>query len=72
MARGTESWPERRNRVMTRRSKIYFSLLIILESFGLLLLLGLLAVKSLPASDILRGQDLFPPDLAAEGDLKAT
>jgi hypothetical protein len=36
---------------MTLKSKIYFTLFIILQFVGLFLLLGLLAVKSLPASD---------------------
>jgi hypothetical protein len=53
---------------MTFKSKIYFTLFIILESVGLVLLLGLLAVKSLPASDNLTGQDLFLPVSAAERD----
>jgi hypothetical protein len=36
---------------MTLKSEIYLTLFIILEVVGLLLLLGLVAVRSLPASD---------------------
>jgi hypothetical protein len=36
---------------MTLNSRIFFTLFIILQAVGLLLLLGLLAVKSLPSSD---------------------
>ncbi len=46
---------------MTFKSKIYFTLLIILEFVGLLFFLGFVAAKSLAASDNASGQELFLP-----------